>query len=231
MALLPKSKVWDQRSRRGITTYDDIPEGLFNLIFALTTTFGMVVYGVFAALFIHSKMGLWETLGIFCISLIGCYVSTTDFPPIKIFGLTMIAGGLGAICGPFIGHFKVASVAEIAGATVFITVVLGAIGWLWPTSLKSWGLSLLVLLIVLILMQIFIPIIYAAMGLPLTGVLRLLDWVGIILFSAWVIFDFNRAQELPKTIDNAMDCGVSVFLDVANIFIRLLALFGVKVDD
>ena len=231
MALLPKSKVWDQRRSYRGTTYDDITEGLFNLIFSLTTSFGMVVYGVFAALFIHSKMNIWETLGIFCVSLVGCYVSTHEFPPIKLFGLTMIAGGLGAICGPFIGLYKLGSVAEIAGATVFITVVLGAIGWLWPTSLKSWGLSLFILLIVLILMQIFIPLIYVALGLPLVGVLRLLDWVGIILFSAYLIYDFNRAQELPKTVDNAMDCGVSVFLDVANIFIRLLALFGVKVDD
>jgi FtsH-binding integral membrane protein len=227
MALLPKSKVWENTVRYGIDTYNEITEGTFNLIFALTTAFGMLVYGVLAALFIHAKLSIWEVLGIFCISLVGCFVATADFPLMKISGLSMIAGGLGAICGPYIGHFKVASVTEIAGATVFITLVLGAVGTLWPKSLQSWGLTLFVLLIALIVMQIFVPLLYVAMGLPLTGVLHLLDWVGILLFSGYIIYDFNRAQNLAKTVDNAMDCGVAVFLDIANLFIRLLDLFGV----
>lgn len=33
------------------------------------------------------------------------------------------------------------------------------------------------------------------------------------------------------TPDNAISCGIAVFLDMVNIFIRLLELFGVKTDD
>jgi FtsH-binding integral membrane protein len=230
MALLPKSTVWDKAtSRSGV--FDDIGERTFNLIFALTTMYGMAIYGVFIALFLHTKLNFWEGLGLFLVSMAGCFVSASDFAGFKIVGLTMIAGGLGAITGPYVNLFKLASVTEIAGATVLITVVLGAIGWIYPKSFASWGLSLFVLLIGAIVLQIFAPIIYVALGLPLTGMLHALDWLVIVLFSAYLIYDFNRARDLPKTIDNAMDCGVSVFLDVANIFIRLLSLFGVVKDD
>lgn len=228
MALLPSNKVWDQpKFRYGVTTYDDIGEGTFNLIFALTTMFGMAVYGVFIALFLTVKLTTLPIIALVVVAFAGCFVACSDIIPFKAIGLAMIAGGLGAVTGPYVNQFKLASVTEIAGATVLMTLILGAIGWIYPKSFASWGTSLFVLLIALLVLLIFAPIVYSALGLPLKGLMHALDWVGIILFSAYLLYDFNRARDLPKSVDNAMDCGISVFLDVANIFVRLLELFGV----
>lgn len=231
MAVL-KREVWNRTVRFGVISPDKIDVGTFNLVFALTTAFGMLVYGILAALSFHTKLTGWETFGLFVVTMVGCFVAIAhSVSGIKLVGLAMISGGLGAISGPYVGTFKLASVAEIAGATVVITLILGFFGWVYPKSLSSWASSLGVLLIALIVVQIFVPIIYMGLGLPLTGVLHLLDWLGILLFSAYIIYDFNRAQEIPKTIANAIECGVSVFLDIANLFIRLLSLFGQSNDD
>lgn len=223
---LPSSKVWDQT-----TGMDDISARTYNLFFALTTMFGVAIYGLAIGQFLHTKLDFWSMLGLFGVSLIGCFVAQAESVGVKLIGLTMIAGGLGAITGPYVAHFKMASVIDVAFATVFITLVLGLVGWVYPKSLSHWGGLLFVALIGLILVQVFLPLIYYFLGLPLKGLFTFLDWVGVILFSGFIVFDFNRAQELPKTTDNAISAGINVFLDVANLFIRLLALFGQTSDD
>jgi FtsH-binding integral membrane protein len=41
-------------------------------------------------------------------------------------------------------------------------------------------------------------------------------------------FDWYRAQAYPKTVDNAIDSAVDLYLDIINLFIRLLEIFGKK---
>ena len=223
MSLIPKSDVWNNIRGR-----DEISANTFNLLFALTTVFGWAIYAAAANAYLHTKLSTFEWVAFFVVSLIGCFVAAAESIPIKFVGMTMIAGGLGAICGPFIGKFKMASVIDILFATIVITLVLGAAGWLYPKSLASWGSGLLTALIALIIVQLLLPVIYALLGLPLKGLIHTLDWIGILLFSLYLVYDFNRAQELQKTPDNAISCGIAVFLDMVNIFIRLLEIFGVK---
>ena len=204
---------------------DEISSNIYNLTFALTTVFGLVIYGGAATNFLHAQLGWLAVLGLFLVSIAGCFVAANDAPPIKLLGLTMIAGGLGAICGPFFGHYKIASVIDISAMTILITLVLGAIGTLYPKSLASWGGTLSSLLIALIIAQIFLPLLFGR------SANTALDWIGVLLFSGYIVYDFNRAQELPKNVDNAMDSGISVFLDIANLLVRLMSLFGESNDD
>jgi uncharacterized protein len=57
------------------------------------------------------------------------------------------------------------------------------------------------------------------------------DWFGVILFSGYIVYDFNRAQFVPKTVEHGIEIGVAIFLDAVNLFIRLLELFGMSSDD
>lgn len=222
--------VWERRSSRAFEN-SEISANAFNLIFALTTVYGMIMYGALAAFCQNAHFNIWSTIGIIIVTFAGCFVAASEVPVMNLLGLSMISGGLGAISGPFIAQYKVASVVEIAAMTVIITLILGAIGTLYPKSLENWGMLLFSLLLALIVAQIVFPLMYALAGLPLTGLRTMLDWAGVLLFSAYIVYDFNRAQFVEKTVDNAMDCGISVFLDIANLFIRLLELFGQKNDD
>lgn len=49
-----------------------------------------------------------------------------------------------------------------------------------------------------------------------------------MLFSAFIVFDFNRAMRIPKTFLNAFDVGIQIYLDMINLFIRMLEIFGKK---
>jgi FtsH-binding integral membrane protein len=73
--------------------------------------------------------------------------------------------------------------------------------------------------------------ILGAFGVNIGGAMTVLDWIGVVLFSAYVIFDMNRAMRLPRTLDNSIDAAVAVYLDFANLFVRLLSLLGQRRDD
>lgn len=53
-----------------------------------------------------------------------------------------------------------------------------------------------------------------------------IDYAAAALFAGLIFFDINRAMQLPRTMDNAVDCAVALYLDIFNLFIRLLSILG-----
>ena len=56
------------------------------------------------------------------------------------------------------------------------------------------------------------------------------DWIVAGVFSLYIGFDVWRSQQFPKTVDNAVDCALDIYLDLANLFIRLLSILARKDD-
>ena len=179
-----------------------------------------------------SAMGGWGMLGfvlvLFLIALGATWVaSTNDDPLISGVAFFVLAIAFGVLLGPVVALYTAASVAKILALTTLLVVGLGLIGAFIPKDLTSWGLPLVGLLLLLIVGQ-FGVIFLAALGIPVAGAMTVLDWLGLLLFSAFVVFDLNRALRIPYTLDNAVDSAMALYLDFINIFIRLLSLFGQK---
>ena len=54
----------------------------------------------------------------------------------------------------------------------------------------------------------------------------LLAWVAAAIFSLYIGYDFWRSQQYPKTVDNAIDCALDIYVDIANLFLRILEIVG-----
>ena len=55
---------------------------------------------------------------------------------------------------------------------------------------------------------------------------RVSDWLAAGLFSLYIGYDVYRSQQFVKTVDNAVDSALDIYLDIANLFIRLLEILG-----
>lgn len=51
-------------------------------------------------------------------------------------------------------------------------------------------------------------------------------WIGVVLFSLYIGYDFQRSQQFEKTMDNAVDCAMDIYLDIINLFIRILQIMA-----
>ena len=135
-----------------------------------------------------------------------------------LFGLGLL---LGLAVAPVIAEYAKADPAALwqaAGVTAAFVAGCGAYGYATRRDLSSWARTLfwaLLGLIVFGIVAIFVAIpngnlIYAVAGLG--------------IFGAFTIFDFNRLRRSGP--DAAVPIAASIFLDVFNVFLLVLELFG-----
>ena len=55
-----------------------------------------------------------------------------------------------------------------------------------------------------------------------------IDWLVAGLFTLYIGYDIYRSQQYPKTLDNAVDSALDIYMDIANLFIRILSILGKK---
>jgi FtsH-binding integral membrane protein len=173
----------------------------------------------------------WEfSLLLFYSALVAAFVgiwiaSDNDNPIISLGGYMLLTVSFGVITGPVVAMYTTASVTRILLLTTAMVIGLGMAGTLIPQSLESWRSWLFGGLLLLLAGQILLPLI-SYLGIPIGNTMTLWDWAGVTLFSFFVVYDLNRAMRIPYTMKNAIDSAVAIYLDFANLFIRLLSLLG-----
>ena len=139
-----------------------------------------------------------------------------------LFGLGLF---LGLALGPVLSSYLEADPAAVwqaAGATGAFVGSLGAVGYATRRDLSPWYRVLswaLLALLVFGLVAIFVSI-------PAENVI----WsvAGLVIFGGYTILDFNRLRRTGE--EGAVPIAASIFLDVLNVFLFFLQLFGGKED-
>lgn len=219
--------VWDRTGYEG----DLMKKGYFAFMISFWTAAGIASSAV-AAYFAQSMELTWPFLiGVLIAGIVGVLIAlNSSVPVVSLFGYALVAIPFGLMFGPIVALYTTASIVKVFAITSVIVVGLGIIGAVIPDDLEGWGSWLFGALLILIIGTLFVPI-ARFIGLPVEGALTLLDWAGVLIFSAYVIYDWNRAMRVPYTQDNAIDCALAVYLDFINLFIRLLSLLGDANDD
>jgi modulator of FtsH protease len=107
---------------------------------------------------------------------------------------------------------------QAAGATAAFVAALGAYGYATRRDLSAWARTLF----------------WALLGLIVFGIVGLLVEIpsghliycllGLGIFGGFTIFDFNRLRHTEMA--GAVPIAASIFLDIFNVFLLLLRLFG-----
>ena len=135
-----------------------------------------------------------------------------------LFGMGLL---LGLAVAPAIAVYADANPAALwqsAGATAAFVAALGAYGYATRRDLSSWGRTLfwaLLALIVFGIVAIFVSI-------PNENIIWAVAGLGI--FGAYTIYDFNRLRR--SSTEDAPLIAASIFLDIFNVFLFWLNLFG-----
>ncbi len=135
-----------------------------------------------------------------------------------LFGLGFL---LGLSIAPVLNYYAKADPATLwqaAGATALFVAALGSYGYASRRDLSSWYRGLfwgLLALIVFGIVAIFVSI-------PQANVIYAV--LGLVIFGGYTIVDFNRLRRAGK--DEAVPIAAGIFLDIFNVFLLLLELFG-----
>jgi FtsH-binding integral membrane protein len=135
-----------------------------------------------------------------------------------LFGMGLL---LGMAVGPVLNQYAKSDpgvLYQAAGATGAFVLGLGAVGYATRRDLSYWARGLFWALLALILfglVTIFVSI-------PHANVIYAV--LGLVVFGAYTIFDFNRLRRANQA--SAVPIAASIFLDIFNVFLFMLQLFG-----
>jgi FtsH-binding integral membrane protein len=139
-----------------------------------------------------------------------------------LFGLGLL---LGLAVAPLIADYANADPSALwqaAGATAAFVAATGAYGYATRRDLSSWGRTLFWALLGLILFGI----VAIFVSIPHSNIIYAVAGLGI--FGAFTIYDFTRLRRSAP--DDAVPIAAGIFLDVFNVFLLALELFGGRRD-
>ena len=152
---------------------------------------------------------------------LGCsiLVHKSSSPAMSFAGFTGMAISMGLLLTFYVTAFTGHSVAYAFIATALITVIMVLLSMLYPEFFRNLGRTLFVSLIGCILIELIGSLV---LGLPMT----IIDYAVALIFCGYIGLDWHRAQQFPKTMDNAVDSAADIYLDVVNLFVRILSITG-----
>ena len=63
-------------------------------------------------------------------------------------------------------------------------------------------------------------------GFLFPAALQWTDYLVVLLFCGYVGFDWAKAQQYPKTLDNAVDSAADIYVDIIYLFLRILSILS-----
>ena len=136
---------------------------------------------------------------------------------ISILGFTGLAGAMGVLLTYVLKRYTSATIYSAFLSTGIILVVMIILSTLYPAFFRKLGRVLFIALVGSLVVQL-------VGGLLLHLRLGFMDYILVVIFSGYIGYNWSRAQAYPKTIDNAIDSAASIYIDIINIFIRLLRI-------
>ena len=205
-----------------VTVARDDARAVFGQVMGLVAlTLGFLALGAFIGRDLSGGLGILFFIGSFA-AIFGLNIASRrgreQLATTLLFALGLLLGlGLGPVLNSYTSADP-AAVWQAAGATGAFVAILGAAGHATRRDLSSWSRVLfwaLLALLVFGLVAIFVSI-------PHANVI----WAvaGLVIFGGYTILDFNRLRRTGA--DSAVPIAASIFLDVVNVFLFFLELFG-----
>jgi FtsH-binding integral membrane protein len=159
-------------------------------------------------------------IGYFASCFYGIHLFKTSTNPwVSFLGFNFVVIPFGLVLNIIVSHYDPNIVAESFRITAIITAIMMALGTAFPDFFKNirWALTIALLAVVVVeLVEVFIFKIESG----------IIDWTVALIFCGYVGYDWGRANLIPKTLDNAIDSAAALYMDIVNLFVRILRALG-----
>lgn len=195
---------------------------------------GVVLYGIIVNILICSfgsdyALSLVSTvnpilllIGYLVLVFAGSFLSMKSHNPlISFLGYNMIVLPLGIMIAILVqGYGGIGNeiVVDAFMYTLGITLVIVGLSCLLPRLFLKMGGFLFAALLGMLVVEIIAFLFFGGT-----------NWSAYIfagIFSLYIGYDIQKAQLYPRTLDNAIDSAIDIYLDIANLFVRILSILG-----
>ncbi len=205
----------------------EISERAFNLIIGAMLLWGFALNYVTVALFARQAMRLvYGTnpliflVGYFALVLIGNTMVVRGGAVMSFIGYTMIAAPIGIVVCLSVQGVPLNIVKSAVLTTAVVALSFMIAGTLFPGFFLRLGRVLFFSLLFMVVGSLISLLLFGRR----TGMIY--EWLGAGLFSLYIGYDWARANTCARTVDNAIDLSASLYLDIINLFLRILSIMS-----
>lgn len=204
-----------------------ISERAFNLIIGGMLMWGFLLNYLTVTLFAEQAIQLVYGMNpfVFLIAylvlvLIGNAMVVKGGPSTSFIGYTLIAAPIGILLCVSIQGVPVSVVKSAVLVTAVVTLSFMIAGTLFPEFFLKMGRVLIFALIFMIIGNLISMFLFGNRG------YMMYEWLGTALFALYIGYDWARANTCARTVNNAIDLSASLYLDMVNLFLRILQMMS-----
>jgi len=204
----------------------EISAGMYNLTIGLVLCWGFfinwwMVQNIAPETFLEIPMIVF-LLGYFASCIAGILLFTKSHSPVMSFlGYNLVVLPFGVIINLVVSAYEPGLVVDAMRVTGIVTAVMMILGSMYPAFFQKIYGALTFALIAVIGVQL-IDIFF------LHKDYEIVDWIVVLIFCGYIGYDWGRANAIPKTFDNAVDSAAALYMDIINLFLRILKIMGRK---
>ena len=202
-----------------------ISTSVYNLIMG-----GMILYGIIINIVMCmtcTKLALSINpivlfVGYLVLVIAGTFmVHRSRSTAVRFVGYNMIVVPMGLILSVVVQAYGGVSSAVVMQAFLYTGIITGIMILLsiaFPKFFSKIGGMLLGCLIGMIIAYIVVWLLHIDT--------IIIAYFGAVLFSLYIGYDIWRSQQLPHTVGNAVASACEIYVDIVNLFLRLLEILG-----
>lgn len=203
----------------------EISERAFNAIIGAVLLWGFLLNYAMVALFGQriayavAGMSPWIFLiGYFAMVIAGSKLIAKDSPALSFAGYNLIAVPLGVCVCVCLQGYAVDTVRTAVLLTAVVTLSMMIAGTLFPRFFLSLGRMLFFTLLTCTIGHFVTTLLF--------GYNFIYEWIFTGIFSLYIAYDWARANQCARTVDNAIDLAAELYIDIINLFLRILRILG-----
>ena len=202
---------------------DNLSLRAYNITIGLILLWGFVI-NILMCKFCTEIFMSWNfgavVIGYFVVALLGIWMNRASSNPLVSFiGYNLVVLPVGVLLSIALAEYDQISIMNALITTTVVTIVMITLATIVPNVFLSMGKVLLTCLTTVVICEVLLLII--GISTP-----SFWDFCVALLFCAYIGYDWAKAQEKRYTLDNAVDSVVDLYLDIINLFLRILSASG-----
>ena len=205
----------------------EISERAFNLIIGGMLLWGFLLNYLTVTLFAEQAIALVYNMNPFIflavylvLVIVGNLMVTRGGAAMSFIGYTLIAAPIGIVLCVSIQGIPVDTIKSAVLVTAIVALSFMIAATLFPDFFLSLGRVLFFSLLFMVAGSLISLLLFGRHG----GMVY--EWIGTAIFSLFIGYDWARANTCAKTVKNAIDLSASLYLDIINLFLRIVEIMN-----
>ena len=203
----------------------DLSENTYNAVIGLTLLWGIAINFIMSYFLTPYiiRIDIRVVIVVYLIASFACafIIHRSDSALVSFLAFTGLAIAMGLLLTDFVAFYTSSQIYNAFLTTGIIVVSMILLSVFFPAFFLSLGRVLIFALLGSLIIELICSLIF---HMPTT----VFDYIVVIIFAGYIGFDWAKSQVYPKNMNNAIDCASDIYIDIVNIFVRILSIMGNK---